>query len=508
MSGVCKSDPTRTEVHDVRPKRPQDWQPNHRAGVLTEQIGRSGQTGEYRNTHRSPAHRGSQHNRGPRRRLWAILVPIVAIAATVAATTANGSVRRLINYKVTTPITVQALGVDLDRPQPGQVVTAGAKLVAARQTTLRSLAILARDKAGNNYDFPHVAKFVLGTQQKEFTTRRAFDKPGTYTYWVAYLTKGSWTSVGPRQTFTVGEPQSSTPTPSPTTVSPSAQPSPSPSASASPTATSEPPTQTSGGFPGAGNTGVPAGVTLTDYTGPCTIGTNGTVIDAKTVNCDLSIRATGVVIKRSRINGEINGDEGTGSSFTVEDSEVVNQARRACQCIGSDNFTVRRTEIRGGNRGIYCRLHCLVVDSWIHGSQLLETQHASAVRVEQYATLRHNTLACTWTGPLANDTGCSADLAGYPDFAPITHNTITGNLFAANPSGAGFCAYGGATQGKPYSGSPTNATYIVFADNVWQRGSNGKCGTYGPIVNFDKTRTGNQWTNNRFDDGTVIPPEN
>jgi hypothetical protein len=432
----------------------------------------------------------------------------------VAATAASGSVRRLINYRVTEPITVQALGVDLDRPQPGQVVTAGAKLVAARQVKLRSLAILARDEAGKNYDFPHVANFVLGTQQKEFTTRRAFDKPGIYTYWVAYITRGGWTSVGPRQTITVGDPRSSTPTPSPTTVSPSAQPS--PSASVSPSATSAPsptqtsaaPTQTSGGFPDAGNTGVPAGVTLTNYTGPCTITTNGTVIDAKTVNCDLSIRATDVVIKRSRVNGEINGGEGTGSSFTVADSEVVNQARQACQCIGSDNFTVLRTEIRGGNRGIYCRLHCLVADSWIHGSQLLATQHASAVRVEQYATIRHNTLACTWTGSLANDTGCSADLAGYPDFAPINHNTITANLFAANPSGAGFCAYGGATQGKPYSGSPTNATYIVFADNVWERGSNGKCGTYGPIVNFDKTRTGNQWTNNRFEDGTVIPPTN
>ena len=490
----------------MRPERQQGWQPEHHGGVPTERLGRSGPTAKYRSTHRNPAGRGGRHDRGSRKRLWAILVPVVAVGAMVAATTASGSVRRLINYKEAATITVQALGVDLDRPQPGQVVTAGAKLVAARQTTLRLLTILARDKAGNRYDFPRVSDFVLGTQQKEFTTRRAFDKAGTYTYWVAYLTKHGWTSVGPRQTITVGEPQGSTPTPSATTASPSAQPS--PSVSASPTATSPPPAQTNGGFPDASNTGVPAGVTLSTYTGPCTITADGTIIDAKTVNCDLSIRATDVVIKRSRINGQIDGGEGTGSSFTVQDSEVVNQAREACHCIGSDNFTVLRTEIRGGNRGVYCRQHCVVADSWIHGSQLLSTQHASAVRVEQYATLRHNTLACTWTGPLANDTGCSADLAGYPDFAPITHNTIIGNLFAANPSGLGYCAYGGASNGKPYSSSPTNATYIVFADNVWQRGSNGMCGTYGPITSFDKTRTGNQWINNRFDDGTVIPPEN
>jgi hypothetical protein len=251
---------------------------------------------------------------------------------------------------------------------------------------------------------------------------------------------------------------------------------------------------------------VPAGVALTAYTGSCSITANGTVIDAKIVNCDLSIKATDVVIKRSRINGEINGGEGTKSSFRVEDSEVINPARQACQCIGSDNFTVVRTEIRGGNRGIYCRLNCTVEDSWIHGTALLATQHASAVRVEQHSTIHHNTLQCDWTAITDSEIGCSADMTGYPDFAPITHNTITNNLFVANPAGTGFCAYGGATAGKPFSNDPTNATFIKFSDNVWQRGSNGKCGTYGPITGFDASRTGNEWTNNRFDDGTVIQP--
>ena len=38
-----------------------------------------------------------------------------------------------------------------------------------------------------------------------------------------------------------------------------------------------------GGFPNADNTGVPAGVALTPYTGPMTITTPGTVIDAKQI---------------------------------------------------------------------------------------------------------------------------------------------------------------------------------------------------------------------------------
>src|ERR671917_580631 len=57
-------------------------------------------------------------------------------------------------------------------------------------------------------------------------------------------------------------------------------------------------------FPDANCTGVPSGVTLTAYTGSCTVTADGAVIDAKTVNCaPLSIRAKNVVIRNSRVNG-------------------------------------------------------------------------------------------------------------------------------------------------------------------------------------------------------------
>lgn len=422
----------------------------------------------------------------------------------LAANVATGSVQRLIHYKVSAAITVQALGVDLEQPKVGQTVTAGAKLVAERRTTV-TLVIAVRDQSGKIYDFPRADNFTIGTRQREFTAQRTFDKPGVYTYWVAYLKNDKWTALQPRQTITVLSSEGASPTPTPT-QSPTTGTGPAPTPTPTPTKTTTSPAPPSSGFPNASNTGVPDGVALSTYTGSCTISTSGTVIDAKVVNCDLQIRAKDVVIKRSRINGQIYGGEGTGGSFRVEDSEVINPARTACQCIGSDNFTVLRTEVIGGNRGIYCRLNCLVQDSWIHDTKVLTTQHASAVRVEQYSTIRHNTLSCSYTGSTANDTGCSADLTGYPDFAPIHHNTITGNLFVANPVTVGFCAYGGATGGKPYSSSSTNATYIVFTDNVWQRGSGGKCGAYGPITAFAASRTGNQWTNNKFDDGTAIGP--
>jgi len=306
---------------------------------------------------------------------------------------------------------------------------------------------------------------------------------------------------------------SPTPTATATTASPSAT---ATTASPTPTATTASPTptatSTSSTFPDASNTGVPAGTSLTAYTGPCTITATDTVIDGKTIDCDITVQAAGLIIRNSVVNGSVLQPDGVNASFRIEDSKINGADPYACvNCgVGYRNFTILRSEIVGTNRGAYCEKTCLIQDSWIHGTNLepvaSNLAHASAVRVEQYATLIHNTLACDYVGPFPNDEiGCSADMSGYPDFAPITHNTIDGNLFKANPVGAGFCAYGGGTSGKPYSGDPANATYIVFKNNVFERGSNGKCGTYGPITDFITGRTGNTWTNNLWSDGASVP---
>jgi hypothetical protein len=265
-----------------------------------------------------------------------------------------------------------------------------------------------------------------------------------------------------------------------------------------------------GCFPGPDNTGVPDDVTLTTYTGPCTITLHDTVIDAKIINCDLAVQTTGVIIRRSQLNWNIEAPEDSDTSFRVEDTfvDASPSGPEPVRGIGSDNFEVVRTEVVGGYGGIYCRRNCTVEDSWIHGTELdpNSESHASAIRVEQGSTLVHNSISCDWTLLTNDEIGCSADLTGYPDFAPMTRNTVDGNLFVANPQGLGFCAYGGGTGGKPYSSDPTNATDIVFRNNVFQRGANGKCGTYGPVTDFVAGRTGNVWENNRWSDGNVVPP--
>ena len=454
---------------------------------------------------RHRAGRGRHAAPQPKARRWQrtltalAAAPVLLLGGTAIASTLGNAV----NYQVAAPVTVQALGTSTSTPTVGQSVTAGVKVVAERDRTFDYVVLAVRDPAGRNVDFPGTRNWQLGTTQKVYTATRTFATPGTYTYWFAYLQNGRWTELNPRQTFSVVA-SGGTADPSPTATAPSPQPSPTSSSPAPSPTSSSPSAPPTTEWPGPNNTGVPSGVALTNYTGPCTITVPNTVIDAKTVNCDLSVKTTGVKITRSKVNGNISSPGGVTSSYTVADSEVDASpgSPRQVSAIGDGDavITVLRTEARGGHRGVYCAHNCTVRDSWIHGQEVTSDWHAGGIRMSQHNTIVHNTIVCD-----APDTpqggGCSADLTGYPDFEPIATNRIENNLFKA--STGGFCAYGGATKSKPYSGQDHD---IVFIDNVFERGSGGKCGYWGPITDFNASRPGNQWINNKFNDGTPITP--
>jgi hypothetical protein len=258
-----------------------------------------------------------------------------------------------------------------------------------------------------------------------------------------------------------------------------------------------------GGFPDASNTGVPAGTVLTAYTGSCTITVANTAIDAKTINCDLQIRAAGVKVTRSKIVGSINLSEDASDSysFTISDSEI-DAGNRMATGVGTKNFTATRVHVYGGNRSMYCYNNCTISDSYVHGQfkDLSGVAHESGIRMGQNSVLRHNTIACDAPN-VPPDAGCSAGLTGYGDFTPVTNNLIENNLFKATTGGT--CAYGGSSAGKPYSSQTRD---IVFRNNVFERGSNGKCGYWFPIADFDTTRPGNVWSGNVWDDGRTVLP--
>jgi hypothetical protein len=281
------------------------------------------------------------------------------------------------------------------------------------------------------------------------------------------------------------------------------------------TATSESPAPagrnraTPGAPPDADSTGVPPGTELAPYAGPCTITETVVLsaVDATGVCPAIVVQAPGVRIESSRVPRVESTATQVDPTYSVEvvDSEVV-AGKWIGGAVWGSNLTVRRTDVTGGQHSVHCGTSCVVEDSWLHDqfNPPGEAAHNNAF-ISNGGTdmvVRHNTLHCTAE---LNPTGggCTADLSLFGDFEPIGDVRVEDNLFKANASSASYCAYGGHAPGKPYP----DATGVVFAGNVFERGANKMCGVYGPITSFDPTATGNEWRDNTWDDGTELMPE-
>jgi hypothetical protein len=266
---------------------------------------------------------------------------------------------------------------------------------------------------------------------------------------------------------------------------------------------------TSDAYPDADDTGVPPGTELAPYVGPCTITETVVLsaVDATGVCPAIVVQAAGVRIEASRVPRVESTATQVDPTYSVEvvDSEVV-AGKWIGGAVWGSNLTVTRTDVTGGQHSVHCGTNCVVEDSWLHDqfNPPGEAAHNNAF-ISNGGTdmvVRHNVLHCT---PELNDTGggCTADLSLFGDFEPIGDVRVEDNLFKANASSASYCAYGGHAPGKPYP----DATGVVFAGNVFERGANETCGVYGPITSFDPTATGNEWRDNTWDDGAELVPE-
>jgi PKD repeat protein len=129
--------------------------------------------------------------------------------------------------------------------------------------------------------------------------------------------------------------------------------------------------------PGAGNTGVPDGVSLTRVDGDVVITTPGTVLDRVDVRGFVQVRAANVTIRRSVIRGGVaTVDTGlvnvttAGASLVMEDSTLIPQSPSyRIDGVRGSNFTLRRVEITGTVDGVH-----------VHGST--DVNDGGNVRVE------------------------------------------------------------------------------------------------------------------------------
>ncbi|WP_248580530.1 hypothetical protein [Nocardioides sp. InS609-2] len=262
--------------------------------------------------------------------------------------------------------------------------------------------------------------------------------------------------------------------------------------------TTPPPPPSNNPFPNASNTGVPD-IALATYAGPMTVTTAGAVIDGAQVNGTLTIKAPNVTMTRTKVNGTVFIED--NGSLTMSDS-TVDGGRSENSAVGQYNLTLRRVEVVGARASVGCSSQCDVQDSWLHGQYMPAGSdwHGDGFLSNggHAMTLRHNTLACD-SQPTDNGGACSAALAAYGDFDPITNLTVDNNLFVSSP--AGFCMYAGYDPAKPYGKSAAN---VKVTNNVFARGASGKCAAFGPVTAVAPSGNGNVFSGNVWENGVAI----
>lgn len=271
------------------------------------------------------------------------------------------------------------------------------------------------------------------------------------------------------------------------------------SAGAPPASSPAAPAPTSS-FPDAASTGVPDGTPLTPYGGGSTIRTEGAVLDARQVSGTLWIEARGVEIRRSLVQGNIVVSP--SGSVTLSDTTVDGGTFNG-SAVGQYNITMRRVEVVGARQSVSCNENCDIQDSWLHAQYM---QPGSDWHGDGFISnggsnmlVRHNTLGCD-SQPTDNGGACTAAVALFADFDPLSAITIDANLFTASP--AGYCLYGGYDPAKPFGANPTG---IVITNNVFQRGANRKCATFGPVTAIADGGPGNVYADNVWEDGQRVP---
>ena len=246
------------------------------------------------------------------------------------------------------------------------------------------------------------------------------------------------------------------------------------------------------GFPREDNTGVPAGTTLTAYTGPTTIRTPNTVIDGKTMGC-IVVEAPGVVIRNSKIVcpnsiAVLLDDPYLSESDTrmlIEDAEVDCQ-NQGGGGVGNSDFVLRRVNIHGCENGVGANQNVLIEDSYIHDMYNSAEAHTDGVQFgsghwngssyvccARNITIRHNTIY-----------GMGAD-GSFGTSAIITNNPGTDeNILIENNLLAGG-AY------ALYCNSPGAGVNYRLINNRFSTRFKATVGFYGPLTDCrDETQSG------------------
>lgn len=221
--------------------------------------------------------------------------------------------------------------------------------------------------------------------------------------------------------------------------------------------------------------GVPAGTALKAAKGGV-ITRSGTVIDGADISGGITVAASNVVIRRSRISGsDTYGVYVRSGSLTIQDTTITGFEN----ALAGDNYTAAGLDVSATtDDGFKIGSNVSIVDSWCHDLATAPGAHADCGQVQ--SGISNVVIRGNWFDP--GNKGANAALFIAPDLGPSGSGPllVEGNVFGGGNYSL-FCVDG---DNRRYYISG-----ITLRNNRFLRNSN-----YGPIrVNVQALVSGNTW---------------
>jgi hypothetical protein len=263
------------------------------------------------------------------------------------------------------------------------------------------------------------------------------------------------------------------------------------------------------GYPGATNTGVPAGTTLKQVPGQVTSGTGWTY---NATDNEVIVTGNGTVLSGLSIPYPVEID---ASNVTLNDVQVVTSGAFAIDLRHTTGVTIENSTISGTNAttgrvdsaiddvygdstGMLIKDNNisefrtamqisagLVEGNYIHNPGYLSGDHTNGIVTAggtEPMTIEDNTIF----NSLGQTDAISLDAAAAG--ATVSDKTIENNFLA----GGGYSIYGGDGQNNPTTG-------IVITGNRFGQQYYAKGGQFGAVAYFDPAGAGNTWSGNIWD---------
>jgi hypothetical protein len=263
------------------------------------------------------------------------------------------------------------------------------------------------------------------------------------------------------------------------------------------------------GYPGATNTGIPAGTTLKTVPAQVTSGTgwtynttdnevtvtgNGAVLTALSIPCPVEIDASDVTLNDDQIttSGAFAIDLRHTTGVTIENSLISGtnatsgRVDSAIDDVYGDStaITIKNNNISQFRTAMQISAG-LVQGNYIHNPGYISGDHTNGIVTNggtQPMTINDNTIFNT----LGQTDAITLDAATAG--ATVANKTIENNFLA----GGGYSIYGGDGQNNPTSN-------IIITGNRFGQQYYAKGGQFGAIAYYNPAATGSTWTANIWD---------